>query len=672
MATGGNITINDLTALTIAGNVEAGAGSAASGRSVTISAPGQTLTINGEVIGGPAGNVALSAETIVIAQQSGAAVPVIEADGSALLSANEFVQTAGVVNGGNVSITAAAGASVSNGQVVATQGTISAAGGAFSIGSGGTVAAVNGATDVLIASDLNQSADSLLQANRDIGVGGQINENGGLMLAARNISAQGLQQSAGTIAAGGAISIGTGQGVAGWSGSSATRGAFSQSGGAVVANGPINIFSSASFTQGAGAAVVTGSSLGVTATNDIALGGTLSAAGVASGFMVLTTAGNLSLSGLLGGPTQVTVGNALQAPSGTVQILSTAVIGVAGAVAAATTPVGGYTLACASCASQPPGAVPAMALPTWQPPMPDSDTKRIPLAVVGGAITVGGSITVSTLGLYAEGTIIQDPGSVIDATTLTGSAGGDVSLGGDNIIVYLGSFSAPGHTFTLNDDTDLALQGIITAKNVAITGGSSRITIDLGAGFAGLGGSSGSSSHPPVPGGPGLYLQEGNITNDNSSVSVAGAPSIDVTFALTGPGVVNLGYFRQPNVELFLRLANGIATGQIDVAGLTLEYGPATQSLTNLLGSVRGLSGVSASLVSFILPTALNNYQINGYPISIGNLGAVESTSINGLQNFRNLTSLPIINSLEDLQLGAMEQDFDDDTPLPDVADKDY
>ncbi len=82
MAAGGNIAISDATALTIVGDVVAGAGQAASGRSVTISAPGQILTVNGELIGGPGGNVDLSGDTIVIAQQGGLRVPVISADGS--------------------------------------------------------------------------------------------------------------------------------------------------------------------------------------------------------------------------------------------------------------------------------------------------------------------------------------------------------------------------------------------------------------------------------------------------------------------------------------------------------------------------------------------------------------------------------------------------------------
>ena len=271
---------------------------------------------------------------------------------------------------------------------------------------------------MLIFADLNQSANSLVQANRDILVSGQITENGGLMLAARNVSAQSLQQSAGTVAAGGAITIGTGEGIAGWEGSSATNGAFSQSGGAVVANGPINVFSTGSFSQGVGAVMAAGGTLGVTATNDITLGGATSAGGAPSGFMVLSTGGNLTLSGLLGGPLQVVVGNGLQAPDGTAQLASTARVAASGAVTAATTPAGGYTLVCVTCASQPPEQVPTLALPTWQQPIPGSDTQRIPLSLVGGAITIGGSVTVSTLWLYSAGPINQDPGSTINATTL--------------------------------------------------------------------------------------------------------------------------------------------------------------------------------------------------------------------------------------------------------------
>ena len=365
--------------------------------SVTVNAP---ITLNGEAssltLDAITGNLQVNAPVTA----SGAQTLAFNAGGNIDLENN--------LTAGNIALTAGTGISLSNGRVFATQGSVSVTAGAFTLGSGGTVAAVNGATDVLIFSDLNQSANSLVQASRDISVSGQINENGGLVLAARNISAQGLQQSAGTIAAGGAISIGTGQGAAGWGGSSPTSGAFSQSGGAVIASGPINIFSSSSFSQAAGATVATGGTLGVTAASDIALGGTVSASGAASGFMVLSTGGNLTLAGLLGGPMQVSAGNALQAPSGAMQIVPGAVIGVAGAVSDTT--------------------VGPLGPPMWQPPTPTSDTQRIPLTLVGSTVDIGSNFTVSTLSLYASGLIMEETGSAINATTLTGSAGAGDSV----------------------------------------------------------------------------------------------------------------------------------------------------------------------------------------------------------------------------------------------------
>ncbi len=248
------------------------------GNTVTAGSPSTDAVISAGTIDGLTGNIVLQAQTNLFVnapvtlngQASSLTLDAVTgniqvnapvtASGAQTLAFNAGanLSVGADLTAGNVSLTAGTGISLSNGRVFATQGTVSASASTFTIGSGGTVAAVNGATDVLIFADLNQSPNSLVQANRDISASGQITENGGIMLAARNVSAQGLLQGAGTIAAGGAISIGADRGVAGWGGSNATSGAFSQSGGAVVASGPINVFSTSSFTQGTGGAIATG------------------------------------------------------------------------------------------------------------------------------------------------------------------------------------------------------------------------------------------------------------------------------------------------------------------------------------------------------------------------------------------------------------------------------
>ncbi len=179
--------------------------------------------------------------------------------------------------------------------------------------------------------------------------------------------------------------------------------------------------------------------------------------------MLLSTGGNLALSGLLGGPTQVVVGNGLQAPSGTVQIAPTAVIGVAGAVANhAGAPLG---------------------LPTWQPPTPTTNTQRTPLTLVGDTIDIGGNFTVSTLSLYAGGMIMEETGAAIDATTLTGSAGAAESVPAGLIALGWPNAAALGWQGTVGN-LDLPSTGnqIATLSDFSATGyfsfteGGSRLT----------------------------------------------------------------------------------------------------------------------------------------------------------------------------------------------------
>jgi len=86
---------------------------------------------------------------------------------------------------------------------------------------------------------------------------------------------------------------------------------------------------------------------------------------------------------------------------------------------------------------------------------------------------------------------------------------------------------------------------------------------------------------------------------------------------------------------------------------------------------VSGIGGTQAATISFITPSPITSYTLNLCAIGT-NCSSSIVTSINGVENFRNLTNIPIINGLQDLQMGGMLQDFEDNTPLPDVAERDY
>ncbi|MBS0644117.1 MAG: filamentous hemagglutinin N-terminal domain-containing protein [Proteobacteria bacterium] len=926
-----------------------------------------------------------------------------------------FTQAAGQINGGAVAITAdtfggtialagSANGDPPNGRIIATgtNGSVALSAGIINVGSGEVIAAVNSAQDVVLSGAVSQATDSRIQANRNVNVNGLLKENGGTIIAAGTIGATTLNQTAGTLSAGTTLAVGSGSGVAGWGGSVATGGGFNQSGGVAVGGQAVNVFSLGAFTQSGGAILASGGTLGVTATTGLSVGGTVSAAGKPSGFMLLTNGGNAVLTGVVAGP-QVAVngnvigGNAVQAPAGTIQVPSgTTVFATAGSVTATTAIASGYTLVCANCFQVPSESaqpVPALALPSVQGPTPTSPSNTMPLVLTAGSIDIAGSLYASSLGLYARNQISQQAGSgvtaslltgsagagttlpaglialgwanaaaigwgnttgsaslprlsnavarlsdfattgdltlqsnaltqtgtvsaggaaalrvsggplvqnagtiqagsvVLDGTltngvtlnggaviasagsilvnsslvtlganqlvattgqgtdisfaggvtqaagsrvsaqgnvtaasltqnggtvaanfgnvaigsvtqnagtittargnvtatsllqnggliastgrlavgtgsgtagaggstattgqfvqnagsitagsgaaifttgvftqaasavlqsggavgvtanggiaangliasttpgsgvvqlatpagisqaasgairtaNLTGSAGGDVSLSGANGVANLGNFTAAGHAFSLANAEGLTVQGVITASSVAITAPQSTLTLAAGSGFAGLasiGGEPLQEQSFPVAGGPGVFLQAANI--DNAGMTVSGATPIAVSFALTGPGLASIGTFENPGAKLFLDLSNGRAAGAIVVAGLQVRYGPPTDVLINLTGSVGGVGGIGAAPISFIAPGVQANYQINGCAIATscgtGNL----STSINGAQNLQNLTTIPIINGLQDLQMGGMLNDFEDEDLLPDVAKRDY
>jgi hypothetical protein len=603
-----------------------------------------SLTDTGTIsLAGPltANNITIGAPTIV-------ASGVADAPGGLVtLNAGSIQQTGGAITGGSVSLAATGTAALSGGTIIATAGSIGVTSPTVSVAN--IIAALNTATDVVFSGNLTQSA-GYIGANGSVRVAQALTESGGTLLAAGTIAVGSLSQSGGTIASGNSLSIGA-----------ANSGAFSQTGGVLAATRNADIIAS-SFSQAATGILATGGTLGVTATAGIDIGGTVSAAGTASGFTLHASSGNATLetTGLLAGAALAVSGdsipgNVLEAPAGTVTIAGssgTQGFGRAGNVGTIAA-VSGYTIT-------DPAAPPAAVLLSV-PPIGAATTARTPAQLKGSAIDIGRPVTADTLALGATGAITQRTGATITASRLTGASGANVALTQANAIGVLGAFRAAGHGFHLADASNLTLAGLITANSVWIED-AGAIDLNAGNGFAGLGTRGGDPKNKepfPAAGSAGVYLQAANfIVAQNPAVS-AGGP-VNWTFALTGSGNVGLGSFLQPNAKLFLSLASGTATGTINVAGLQVQYTTPASKTVNLSGVVGGATGQLTAAISQMSSKPNNNYQVNGCPIS----------SVNCVQ-FTGLT-IPVTNPVQDVQMGWMQYLADADMILPDVAERDY
>ncbi|MFL5254048.1 MAG: hypothetical protein ACJ8AI_14350 [Rhodopila sp.] len=241
-----------------------------------------------------------------------------------------------------------------------------------------------------------------------------------------------------------------------------------------------------------------------------------------------------------------------------------------------------------------------------------------------GSFTLTGALSGGQIALTAPSSIVS-LGGLISGNSLTVNAGSSALTQFGTISVGSVSFQAPSSTLTLAGPitgdsvavsapfSTVTLQGAISGNSISVTGPATSIVLASGSSFAGLGGTGENPlrSQPfPTPGAPGLYLQADAISNLNPNLNLSGSRNISATFALTGGGTVNLGNLQAPNTTLFLDLGNGSATGQINVAGLHVRYGPPTSEKVNLRGSVAGVSGFGAAAISLVTPAPLANYQL--------------------------------------------------------------
>ena len=400
------------------------------------------LTVTGTIATGrddgairPGGNTTLTATTIDLS--TGGVVAAVKSSaqgGQATLAATGAITQSGnaLLNAGTIDLTAPGGFTLNTGRVVATEGTIGIHAEA-TINSGGTMAAVNNATNIIFDGNVSQTDVSYVGANGNVTVTNLLTQTGGTVLAVENVTLGGYS-GGGIVGAGQGLSVGAGTGTAGKAGSVATAGSFNQTGGTLAANGAVNVFTTGQFMQ-TGGTLAAGGTLGVTAATNIDVAGTVSASG-ATGFMLLASAGNVDLrtTGILAGPDlavttkSVTAGgatftglsidgNAVQAPAGTVTITGasgTTAFRDQAAVVVSTTKSTGYTIT-------PPG--PSVVTALTNPSVTFGTAAERPAVIVGKAIAANRPIGATFLGLYAQDAITQTAAGIITAGTLTGSAG---------------------------------------------------------------------------------------------------------------------------------------------------------------------------------------------------------------------------------------------------------
>ena len=233
-------------------------------------------------------------------------------------------------------------------------------------------------------------------------------------------------------------------------------------------------------------------------------------------------------------------------------------------------------------------------------------------SVTAGAVTIDAAIapTASLLGLYSSGTIAETgtPLGAITVGTLTGAAGGGISLGGTNTIGTIADLaSGSGQDFALSNSASLVtLGGSVSAGNFVFTDPIGTVTV--------AGTISGTS-----------------ITIDPTAIDVTG-----VMTASGGPLVLDAG-------------TGGITLevgSRLRAAGQTLDFTTTGGGVTQLGGTViAGLLQSSGSVVGTVSLAAGSNTiaSIGSFAVSAGDFvladgGQTGTLAVAGPLNAGNIT----------------------------------
>jgi filamentous hemagglutinin family protein len=304
-------------------------------------------------------------------------------------------------------------------------------------------------------------------------------------------------------------------------------------------------------------------------------------------------------------------------------------------------------------------------------------------------IALGGTVTADPLRLAAGRDIVQPAsgalatgtltlaagrdvgiGGSITAGTVTGSAGGAMTLDGPAIRVALLRDVAAGSRIVVLNDAALTVRGAVSAPSVIIRADGPLSIDDVRLTTAGV-----SYAEPPpgpltvarlpepVPGTPGAVFETTSPSLDISELTVipiGGNATLALRLPATGGALTIAGNtLIAPDADVVFDLgAGGSAIGRIDVRNLTILGGGGR---TELEGLVRGFDGEAAASLALIGPQFQADYRINNCPV-----GSVNCVLI--------LVQIPVTtNPLGQLGIVATRDDSDDpDVLIPNVAERDF
>jgi filamentous hemagglutinin family protein len=724
--TSGAFQLTDATSLTVTGpNIAATIFLESSSGSIT-QATGSSLTAT--AAGTP--SIELLATSGSITQESGASLSAKNANGIALLSASiGTITIGGTVSAPQVAIEADLnGGSVTetylgtdSGSLVAT--TLSGFGGAVTLDNtaGNQVAnlGVFTATGALVLKDAealtisgNVSAPSVALTSLS-----SIAQNSGTTIAASTASGT-VSVTAGTTTAMVTIPVSTATGTI-----SLTAGSSIALGGTLAATG--STASVVLVAQGGGitetnpadTGFIQAAQLSGSATSDVVLDnpnqvGTLAGFNGGGGF-TLVNGQNLTVTG----PLTIAGVETIRTTAGSLTFNAADT-----AAQIALTAAGGFSQTGGSITATDAAATPSLAVTTQGGPIQQSSGASL------AATDTAGSIVLTSASSIALGGLVSAPGSAatvtltaqnggitetnpadtgsIQATTLTGTAPGSVTLDNSgNQVGTLAGFSAGG-SFTLTDAQNLTETGALTAAGVSVSetgaltvnGSVTAPTIALSAsattlagaltaplitvnspqsltlasgtittGYTPRSGATVLANYPQAPD-AGTYLSTDAFTQTGTTAlysAQAGTADSTLVINIAPSGTIHFDDLAATNTQLFMALGGGAATGPIYVRDLYISY-TGTSGGTQLLGEVGGVGGDAAAAKAYITSGVIATARSSQYRVNNCAVGSVNCVVVTP-------EAIPVTNPIQEILIGnTQDQNDDPDLILPNVAERDY
>jgi fibronectin-binding autotransporter adhesin len=558
----GGFSLDDATALTITGAINAGTGNL----TLTTTGTGHGLSIDGTLTGA---TVDLASSSTIIQSKAGiitATTLTGSSNGAVALTADNAITNLGsfATNGGSLSITEAESLTVNTpfdvgtgNLTLTTSGTGSnltidavLTGETVDLVSSGTIS--QNSTGVIKAATLSGSSNgavTLTAANVIHNLGAFATSNGSLSLTDAN-----------SLIVNGAVNTGIGNltlTTTGTNDNLKIDAAIGDAGHTLTLNSSGTIASDSAGILTA--RTLTGSSVGVTTLNAANAIGDLGAFTSSGGFalkdaksLTVTGAvnagtGNLTLT-TMGSGSNLSIANTLSS-SGTLDLVSVGTLdesgsGMIDASSLTGSSVGATTLNAANAI----GDLGAFTTGNGAFSLSDADLLTVTGAVNAGTgnltltttgakhnLTIDKALTGATINLVSAGAIASGSAGILTAGTLTGSSVGATILNGANAIIDLGAFTNTGGNFVLTDDHDLTIAGTLNAGKYGVT------LVDTGT----LGESTGAIDAATLKGSSagGATLNGVNLIGRLLAFTNTGAGGFALTDgkALTVTGAVNAG-----------------------------------------------------------------------------------------------------------------------------------